>query len=283
MAEGEENKEILKYLKQQAEKNAQPKGQQIQAPTYDGATDVEEFVESFEEIAQHNKWSEEETNLRFKLALKGDAAKGLPTTNYEERKSQLLEKYGIKEKQAHQLLKRIKYRPGEDIYTFTSQLQKVIRIAHPTLSDKDREDIAIKEILGVLPTNHPATWAMTLDPPKNLKEIQNKLKAFDNSSPGVLHIDIATEEVKKEESAIPKAMYESLLKTQLQTQEALQKVTALVNQVTQLPERRKEPRRETRRCWRCHKEGHLARQCSLPPLATQGKREYSAGKDYVQG
>ena len=50
--------------------------QPIPAPTFDGSTDVESFISTFEAIAQHNRWTPEEMLLRLQLALKGPACRG---------------------------------------------------------------------------------------------------------------------------------------------------------------------------------------------------------------
>ena len=51
--------------------------QAIKAPTFDGTTDVEIFLQQFNAIADHNRWGEVERRLRLGIALKGLLPKGL--------------------------------------------------------------------------------------------------------------------------------------------------------------------------------------------------------------
>jgi len=154
---------------QNKNKFTQPKKQLIPAPTYDGTTDVETFLQQFDSIAAHNTWETVERGLWLRLALRGEAAKCVVSDHDAEIRNRLLQRYGLKESQAYLMLKKIKFRLGEHLNMFISQLRRILSAAHPNLGENELEAMAIEELLTQIPANHPAMWALRVKPPTTVQ------------------------------------------------------------------------------------------------------------------
>jgi len=285
----EVNEQLVQLLRAQMIGMNQPKKQPISAPTYDGTTDVDTFLQQFDSIAAHNNWESDESGLRLKLALRGEAAKCVMSDRAAEIRQQLLQKYGLRESQAYNMLKKLRYKPGEDLNVFINQLQKVLATAHPKLRGDELEAMAVKELLTQIPSNHPAMWALRVKPPTTVQDIKEIYDTFTNDNTNINYMNSETVDSTPN---LAQTLLEGFQKQQQQQQEVLQEVLTLVREVRQPPtpvatareealppvqERRTysttyqrprrnfAPRAETRQCWRCQQIGHLARNCPYPP------------------
>ena len=72
-------------------------------PSFDGTTDVDEFLRKFEQIRILNAWEDDETELRFDMAVMGAAKRGLSEGTYAHRAAQLRTRYELTEQGASQV------------------------------------------------------------------------------------------------------------------------------------------------------------------------------------
>ncbi|KAF6038842.1 hypothetical protein EB796_002844 [Bugula neritina] len=161
---GEVNEQLVQLRRAQMLHISQPKKRPIPAPTYDGTTDVETFLRQFDSIAAHNTWETDERGLWLTLALRGEAAKCVVSDHDAEIRNQLLQRHGLRESRAYLMLKKIKFRLGEDLNMFICQLRRILSTAHPNLDENELEAMAIKELLTQIPANQPAMWALRVKP-----------------------------------------------------------------------------------------------------------------------
>jgi len=61
----------------------------LRPPSFDGTTDVDEFLCRFKQVRVFNGWEAEETELRFDMAVTGPAKRGLLEGTYSHYADQL--------------------------------------------------------------------------------------------------------------------------------------------------------------------------------------------------
>ena len=59
-------------------------------PTFDGTTDVGQFLDTSEEVKKMNGWTDREYAIHLRTAVNGSATRGIPGRTYEEIKELLL-------------------------------------------------------------------------------------------------------------------------------------------------------------------------------------------------
>ena len=266
-----------------------PPLQAMTLPPFDGTGDIQEYLTDFEQIARHNRWETEEWGLRLKLNLTGEPRVGIDDADYPALKELLLEKYGLTDDKALQKLKKLKFKIGDDTYVFVSKLRRLMRLAHPTLEPEQRERLAVREFLQMLPAQSPATWALKMQPPQDIETIARRIRTFEpdaETSRGVRQVGseevTATDILNGQVIAAIVQGQQALAQGQQATQELLGR---LVQQ--QLDDRHvssssrgqsgsapsEGQRKEEWRCWNCYEVGHFARNCPRPEKPKQTGNE----------
>lgn len=252
----------------------------IPAPTYDGTTDVEEFLGQFEAIAQHNGWSPEECKLRLKLALKGTVGQGVNAVSYKEMCRQLQTQYAPSIDMATALLKSVKRQNSENIYQFTERVRKLIVIALPDLTEKQREQQVKREVITSVSPGSQLAWTLKLAPPATIEETVEIIHKFNEFSGGHCKVNrVESEELlelRKEiekQSATQKASQEEMFKqfaslqaTMMEQMLTAQKQMAATQQeaMAQLMAANTSGQRDAVRCYNCNGRGHYSKECKKP-------------------
>lgn len=254
--------------------------QPIPINTYDGSSDVDTFLKNFEIIAEHNKWTESEMGLRLRLTLKGDADLMEVGDSYATICRRLRQKFALKGEQALTLLKKLKFKLGDDSYRFESQLRKIVSTAYTELGEEQIDTIVLREFLSQIPSGHPVRWAMRITPPKDMPALHQLLEAF---QPEIAMVKEVQTEEKPDDGWRP--AIEGLIKSQQEQSQVLhQTLQCLLQFQTQLQDTMKtappanpapvpqtysaqatkltEPR-PAMLCWNCQRPGHLRRNCPL--------------------
>jgi len=266
--------------------NGQRRPNHIAPPTYDGSSDVEEFLELFENIAGHNAWSDDEMVIRLKLAVIGPAQLGLQGQKYKELKKRLLAQNTISAENAMGLLKTLKLRPGDNIYHFSDKLQKLVSKAFPEMNPPAITKHVMREMMSMLPPSSQIAWLFKAQPPKDLEECVQRIHESNWGSERKIN-----QLQHEEEEVLCKRMMNMLQTTQAnmmkQQQDAMhslvkqvaegqrQMMEMLMLQQTRFP--REGPKAEARKCYLCQQIGHLARNC---PSKKDSNRQ---GNDGGQG
>lgn len=241
----------------------------IAPPTYDGSGDVEEFLELFENISEHNGWPEEEKAIRLKLAVTGSGKVGLHGATYTDLRQRLVTQHSLTSENAMSLLKTLRLRPGDNVYHFADKLQKLVRKAFPEMDDSMVERHTIRELISMLPTNSQAAWLFKAQPPNSLAETIQRIhecnvgveKRVNQVGSGEVEdlcgkmvnmLQTSQAEMLKQQQDATLALVKQLADGQKQLMEAFR---------SQGNRRTQSSQPGPRKCFHCQQPGHFARAC----------------------
>ena len=262
--------------------------QAIPAPTFDGTTDVEVFLQQFNAIADHNRWGATERRLRLRIALKGTATRGIDGETYAIMCEQLHKQYALTEEVASKLLKDIKRERHENVSQFSQRVTQLVRKVYPELSATQQEQQVKRELISTVPQGSQLAWTLRLTPPGSLEELVDAISKYETFSGQKGYINrMETEEATALKDQIAKqaadqlasqeamlrqftAMQSKLMEQMMTTQKQMVEVQKEV--LTSLHS--KHSSRQELRCYNCQGKGHYARNCKKP------KKE--SGNDKVQ-
>ena len=255
--------------------------QAIPAPTFDGTGDVDSFIASYEAIATHNGWTEEEKHLRLSMALKGPASRGVHGSTCTETYDNLQCQYSLNSDTANALLRGLRLKTNESIHQFGEKVLKLVQKAYPDLSPKQQDQQAKQEVIYAVAASSQLSWTLRLNPPDTLRDavdIIHKYHTLHGLDRSVNRVEIEeVEELKLQVSQ----QAEDFRKSQ---QEMFEKFAAMQANMTQqivesqkqLAETQKqmlasrpmrsEPQSSRRdiRCYNCNGMGHISRFCKKP-------------------
>ena len=124
-----ENRDMMDQLVERMTQLQAPK-KDFKPPTYNGETDVEIFLTQFKDIALINRWEPLETLLHLRGCLQGRAVDCGRETNLQDTYDSLRARFGLTPKQAREQLKTIKKRPKQSYHELSSEISRLVQIAH---------------------------------------------------------------------------------------------------------------------------------------------------------
>jgi len=248
----------------------------IAPPTFDGSTDVEDFLELFERIAQHNGWTPDEMAIRLKLAVQRPSGVSLQGGTYDEMRDKLTANHSLSMENAMALLKTLRLRPGDNVFPFSDKLCKLVRRAFPEMDQYDVRRHAMRELVAMLPANSQIAWLFKAQPPQSLEEAvrrihesntgtERKVNQFDVDETPKLH-DTMMAMMQGTQSSM-QSLVQQIAEGQKQIAEGQKQIMQVLAQQRQQRRPANRSETDTRKCYSCQQTGHIARNC--PNKASQ--------------
>lgn len=181
--EPEQPQNIVQELVQ--ELRQRPAAQQrLKPPTFDGSTDIRNFINLFDQVRNQNQWTPEHSAIQLKLAVKHPASEGLLGETYEELCNCLMNRYEVTEEEARRQLRQARLGKNENIYGFGDRIQKLVRIAYPDLDDDQKEHHAVNTIVDSI-----EDWTLRrefrLQPPANFLDAVQRITEYNSDRKSV--------------------------------------------------------------------------------------------------
>jgi hypothetical protein len=232
----------------------------LPTPTFDGTTDVDNFISQFGRVAGIMGWDQPEAAIRFQMTVSGPAQKGLTATTLDGMCSQLRSRYRLSEDGAVVLLKTLKWKANDDIHEFAAYVRKLVDKAFPELNPNQMERRAIKELTNALPPScHLLVWELRNRTPNNYEEVVTLVQEFNEMNLGTRVNKVEVDEVTmlRKEVAAQATLIEQMVATQAEMQKQLSSALSQLR-----------PRRDNSSiiCYRCQQPGHIARSCNAAPV-----------------
>ena len=123
---------------------------EFKPPRYDGGSNVELFIQQFDDVVEQNEWTDQAALLHLRSCLQDEAVECGAGTTVDEIKTALRARFGCTRKQAKDRLANIKRQPGQTLCTLGSEIERLMRIAYPEMDDNDRGGLAIDFFLRAL-------------------------------------------------------------------------------------------------------------------------------------
>ena len=123
--------------------NTQPRDR-FKPPKFDGKSDVELFITQFQEVSAANQWDQATALINLRLALERDATKCGRGQDMPAIFANLRARFGLTVRQARDKLAHIRREPGQTNHMLGLEIQKLVRLAYPTMGANDQTVIAIE-------------------------------------------------------------------------------------------------------------------------------------------
>ena len=224
-------------------------------PSFDGTTELEEFISQFERVASFMAWRNDEKLLRFQMAILGAAKKGLTSDTFDGICAQLRSRYCLSENGAVALLKTLKWKANDNVHEFAAYVRRLVDTAFRELTPDQREQRAIKELTNALPAScHTLTWELRNRTPASYEEVIDLIQGFNELTVNTKINRVEADEVSnlRKEVSAQAALIEQMVASQLEMQKQLSVAIEKLK-----------PRRDNSSivCYRCGKKGHISKHC----------------------
>ena len=251
---------------------------------YNGEGSWTDWYEHFESVAAVNRWKAKEKLLWLRVRLVGRAAtafKRVPEPargSFDDCCEALKERYDPSSKRELYLAELMgrKKRRSEDWATFSEDLKTLVDRAYPELQYDAKEQLALTHYLGQL-EQQQAAFSVKQRRPKSVDEaVSATLEMEFYLVPKGGHVAQVVEDLTPAEPVAVVRGQQDVVMVLLQ--QVVQRIDQLEERVAALQVGAKsfphpaEPRGYKRGpkerapviCYRCQKEGHLARSCTAP-------------------
>lgn len=135
----------------------------FKAPSYSGEGEVELFLEQFQDVALANEWSEHATLLHLRSSLTGAAMNYGRGNTPVEIFAALRARYGTSVRQAKERLLSLKRGSSQPIPDLALEIKGLVGLAHPTMSEREREQMAIDHLIRSLDNKALQRHLLTAD------------------------------------------------------------------------------------------------------------------------
>jgi hypothetical protein len=245
---------------------------QFKTPTYDGKSDVEYFIQQFNEVAMANEWQPPAALLHLREALK-DGAKdcGRPAT-LAGIYTALRARFGLSPREARAKISVLKKDYKTTLQEHASEVERLISIAYEELPVQHRAGLTMSTFTSTLGNAYLQRHLLAV-PTDTLEEAVRAGNEYlqikvPNSNGAAIRAVEEEEEPDRIAQIQPETPTETMIKL---LQKLTEKVERLENKRAN-PTTRDDSTKRTG-CWGCGKEGHVRKRCPTNPWSTSPNRE----------
>lgn len=243
--------------------------------TYSGTEDWDDWCFHFENVAAVNGWDDAQKLKWLRVRLIGRAQKALhrlpetSRTTYEVTRTALKARFDPESRQTRYQaeFQTRRKRTGEGWADFADDLKVLADKAYPSLREEAREQLTINAYLLQL-TNPQVAFAVKQKQPRTVDEVVSATLEMESYlvSPG--HAGIAsTLQAEEELTVCPVSREDRVEKLSHAVEQLTEQVKRLQQGMGTGDQRAGVTMPALRRpfsgeCWKCHRRGHMARNCS---------------------
>ena len=258
-----------------------------QAPTYEGTTDIHQFLLQFEILSNYNQWDGETRGLELATSLSGDAREVLANLepddrqNYESLRLALINRFappGREARSAIQLYSRV-CQSGENAVAFGHALRRLAHQAYRgAVDDQVLIGLYIRGLRDVGMRRH-----VHLSRPSTLTEAMSLASNFEvfeegaGEGEGVSSNKPKKPFVKKVKAEQNNSKSDKVKPAEAQVSEVKiddKKMLELEERLKNLESKPRAPRDYSKVvCWNCNQTGHTKWRCPHPPNDKQPPKD----------
>ena len=263
--------EMMEQLMNRLERLQAPR-KEFKPPTYNGETDVELFLTQFKDVAIMNRWEPLETLLHLRGCLQGKATECGREATLEETFDSLRGRFGISPKQAKDILKTIRKKPQQSFHEISSEISRLVQIAHPRESAEFKRDTML-DTFSTAVVHTPLRHHLLAKPHNTLAEAVAICEDYVRVNDTKARLAAATSETEpttSKEISVLQGQMEAMKRMIVELTQARQPPPPLPTQSYAYQEKTRQAKPGP--CFHCRGE-HLKRNCPyLPPRTAPPNR-----------
>ena len=250
----------------------------FKAPQYRGEGDVEYFIQQFTQVATANGWTELATLLHLRESLQDGARECGRADTIQGVFNILRARYGLTVREARNRLGCIKRNNRCPLQEHATEVERLVRVAYQELPEHIRANMLLDTFCSSL--NHAglqrhllAVQPLTLEAAvqSGNEYLQVQTDGRTNSGPAI--------RVMGEEDDSVAAVEPNTLTLLMQ---AIEKLTAKVDQLELAKQRPKKSSATEAKCWGCGQVGHIRSKCTTQPWPRQAPSNTSGNETSPQ-
>ena len=249
----------------------------FKAPQFDGDGDVEYYIQQFTDVAAANQWAGPAQLLYLRELLRKGARDCGKAPDVEGVFTNLRARYGLTPREARARLTMLRKEARATLQEHATEVERLVRVAYHGMTADQQRDMAVETFASTL--NHPALQRHLLAVDTPTLEVAVRAGGEylqirpSQSGTAVRAVDDEGSETDRVSPVTSETLMTAMMGVIQGLLSQLEKMVARSEQ----GRAKKSQEKTAKKCWGCHEEGHLRKDCPTQPWETATPQGNEAG------